>query len=120
MIQLSMALKNTLRQPRRSALLGGAIAFGVVIISLASGFTSGMEDAVQSNVTLFSAGHVLVSGIAASESGRAQNRISDPALAGKVEEILPEAVSVSPTAQDRKSTRLNSSHVSLSRMPSSA
>lgn len=99
MIQLSMALKNTLRQPRRSALLGGAIAFGVVIISLASGFTSGMEDAVQSNVTLFSAGHVLVSGIAASESGRAQNRISDPALAGKVEEILPEAVSVSPTAQ---------------------
>jgi putative ABC transport system permease protein len=94
-----MALKNTLRQPRRSALLGGAIAFGVVIISLASGFTSGMEDAVQSNVTLFSAGHVLVSGIAASESGRAQNRISDPALAEKVGEILPEAVSVSPTAQ---------------------
>jgi putative ABC transport system permease protein len=94
-----MAFKNTLRQPRRSALLGGAIAFGVVIISLASGFTSGMEDAVQSNVTLFSAGHVLVSGIAASESGRAQNRISDPALAGKVQEILPEAVSVSPTAQ---------------------
>lgn len=99
MIQLSMALKNTLRQPRRSALLGGAIAFGVVIISLAGGFTSGMEDAVQSNVTLFSAGHVLVSGIAASESGRAQNRISDPALAEKVKEILPEAVSVSPTAQ---------------------
>jgi len=94
-----MALKNTLRQPRRSALLGGAIAFGVVIISLAGGFTSGMEDAVQSNVTLFSAGHVLVSGIAASESGRAQNRISDPALAEKVKEILPEAVSVSPTAQ---------------------
>ncbi len=99
MIQLSMALKNTLRQPRRSALLGGAIAFGVVIISLAGGFTSGMEDAVQSNVTLFSAGHVLVSGIAASESGRAQNRVSDPALAEKVKEILPEAVSVSPTAQ---------------------
>ncbi|MCE1196859.1 ABC transporter permease [bacterium] len=99
MIQLTMALKNTLRQPRRSALLGGAIAFGVVIISLAGGFTSGMEEAVQSNVTLFSAGHVLVSGIAASESGRAQNRISDPALAAKVKEILPEAVSVSPTAQ---------------------
>lgn len=99
MIQLSMALKNTLRQPRRSALLGGAIAFGVVIISLAGGFTSGMEDAVQNNVTLFSAGHLLVSGIAASESGRAQNRISDPALAEKVKEILPEAVSVSPTAQ---------------------
>ena len=99
MIQLSMALKNTLRQPRRSALLGGAIAFGVVIISLAGGFTSGMEDAVQNNVTLFSAGHLLVSGIAASESGRAQHRISDPALAEKVKEILPEAVSVSPTAQ---------------------
>ena len=94
-----MALRNTLRQPRRTLLLGGAIAFGVIIICLSSGFTTGMETAVQNNVTLFSAGHLLVNGITASESGRMQNRVSDPTLIGKTGEILPEAVSVSPTAQ---------------------
>jgi ABC-type lipoprotein release transport system permease subunit len=101
MIRSTMALRNTLRQPRRTMLLGGAIAFGVIIICLASGFTSGMEVAVQDNVTLFSAGHVLVSGIAASESGRAQNRISDVSLAQKAKQILPEAVSISETAQSQ-------------------
>jgi len=96
-----MALRNTLRQPRRTMLLGGAIAFGVVIISLASGFTSGMDAAVQNNVTLFSAGHILVSGIAASETGRAQNRIADASLAQAAKGILPEAVSISETAQSQ-------------------
>ena len=94
-----MALRNTLRQPRRTLLLGGAIAFGVIIICLSNGFTTGMETAVQNNVTLFSAGHLLVSGITASESGRTQNRVSDPALIEKTRKILPEAISVSPTAQ---------------------
>jgi ABC-type lipoprotein release transport system permease subunit len=99
MIRSTMAMRNTLRQPRRTLLLGAAIAFGVMIICLASGFTSGMDKAVQNNVTLFSAGHVLVSGISASESGRAQNRISDATLAEKAKQILPEAISVSETAQ---------------------
>jgi len=98
-IQFTMALRNTLRQPRRTLLLGGAIAFGVIIICLSSGFTTGMETAVQNNVTLFSAGHLLVNGITASESGRMQNRVSDPTLIEKTREVLPEAISVSPTAQ---------------------
>lgn len=99
MIQQVMAVRNSVRQPRRTILLGGAIAFGVIIICLVSGFISGMEKAVQDNVTLFSAGHVLVNGITISESGRAQNRISAPALLDKVKALVPEAVSVSQTAQ---------------------
>lgn len=99
MIHFTMALRNTLRQPRRTMLLAGAIAFGVIIICLSSGFTTGMEAAVQNNVTLFSAGHLLVNGITASESGRMQNRVSDPTLIEKTREVLPEAISVSPTAQ---------------------
>jgi len=99
MIQQVMAVRNSVRQPRRTILLGGAIAFGVIIICLVSGFISGMEKAVQDNVTLFSAGHVLVNGITISESGRAQNRISAPALLDKVKALVPEAVSISQTAQ---------------------
>jgi len=101
MIRATMALRNTLRQPRRTLLLGGAIAFGVIVICLASGFTAGMEQAVQANVTLFSAGHILVNGFSASASGRAQARIEDPSLEAKAREILPEAISVSPTAQSQ-------------------
>lgn len=99
MVNATMALRNTLRQPHRTILLGGAIALGVAIICLVNGFTAGMEKSVQANVTLFSAGHVLVNGITASESGRAQSRITDETLEGKVKELLPEAVSVSKTAQ---------------------
>lgn len=80
-----MAVRNAMRQPRRSFLLGGAVAFGVLVMSLAAGFTSGMERAVQDNVTLLSGGHVIVSGYTGSASGRAQNRSADEALAELLE-----------------------------------
>ncbi len=101
MIRTTMAIRNTIRQPRRTILLGGAIALGVIIICLASGFTSGMEAAVQDNVTLLSAGHILVNGVTASESGRAQNRIVDASFEQKVRNLLPEALSISRTAQSQ-------------------
>lgn len=99
MIQQIMAVRNSVRQPRRTIFLGGAITFGVIIICLVSSFISGMEKAVQNNVTLFSAGHVLINGITISDSGRAQNRISDATLRNRVNALVPEALSVSQTAQ---------------------
>ena len=96
--------RNTLRQPRRSLLLGGAIAFSVLVICLAMGFTAGMENSVQNNVTIFSAGHILINGYVRSESGRAQNRISDQALVEVVKKDIPQALSVSPTAQSDRAT----------------
>lgn len=99
MIQFTMALRNTVRQPRRTLLLCGAIAFGVIIICLTTGFTSGMESAVQNNVTLFSGGHILVSGMTASQNGKIQNRVTDKGFMEKVKGLLPDAISVSPTAQ---------------------
>ena len=112
MIRSTMALRNTVRQPRRTFLLGGAIAFGVVVICLVSGFSSGMEVAVQNNVTLYSGGHILVNGMSFAGgsggtgsgfggAGRAQNRITDATFAGKVSELLPEATSIAPAAQAR-------------------
>jgi ABC-type lipoprotein release transport system permease subunit len=103
-IMFSMSSKNTLRQPRRSLLLGGAIAFSVLIISLAMGFTTGMEKSVQNNVTIFSAGHILINGYVSSESGRTQNRISDQTLAEAVKKDIPQALSVSATAQSQRAT----------------
>ncbi len=99
MLHAEIAMKNTLRQPRRSLLLGGAIAFGLAVICLASSFSSGMEKAVQANVTLFSAGHIVVGGTVRSASGRELSRIEDPGFAQAVSGLVPEALSVSPTAQ---------------------
>ncbi|MCE5257305.1 MAG: ABC transporter permease, partial [Spirochaetaceae bacterium] len=99
MIQFTMALRNTVRQPRRTLLLGGAIALGVIIICLTTGFTAGMESAVQNNVTLLSGGHILLNGMTASENGRMQNRITDKTFMEKVKGLLPDAISISPTAQ---------------------
>lgn len=99
MVRSRIALRNTLRQPRRSLLLSGAIACGVVVMCLSVGFTAGMEKAIQANVTLFSAGHVLIHGMTASDSGRALNRINDPELLTKIEKMLPDAIGISPTAQ---------------------
>lgn len=77
---LMMAIRNATRQPRRSMLLAGAVGFGVLVISLAAGLTSGMERSVQDNVTLLSGGHVIVSGYTGSPSGRARNQSADGAL----------------------------------------
>ncbi len=99
MIRTTMALRNTLRQQRRTFLLGGAIAFGVIVICLVNGLSSGMETAVQNNVTLYSGGHILVSGMSFGGGGRMQNKITDANLSGKVRALLPEATSVAPTAQ---------------------
>ena len=96
--------RNTLRQPRRSILLGGAIAFSVLVICLAMGFTTGMENSVQDNVTIFSAGHILINGYVRSESGRTQNRVGDQALAEAVRKDIPQALSVSATAQSDRAT----------------
>ncbi|MFZ2635714.1 MAG: FtsX-like permease family protein [Rectinemataceae bacterium] len=94
----SLAMKNAMRQPRRSLLLGGAVAFGVLVICLVSGFVSGMESAVQNNVTLVSGGHILISGYTGGATGRMQNRSGDATLADAVRKALPEAISVSPSA----------------------
>jgi putative ABC transport system permease protein len=68
------------RQKKRSFLLGGAIAFGVLVIVLLNGFTAGLVLNVQENFTHFFAGHVYLSGMEKTESGRVIRVIRDDAL----------------------------------------
>ena len=49
-----------------------------------------------------------------------QNNATDNSIDNSFFEILSNKVTISPTDPDRKSTRLNSSHTDISRMPSSA
>ena len=47
-----IAFRNTRRQARRSVLLGGAIAFGVMIITLVNAFTQGAVGNVEEQLFL--------------------------------------------------------------------
>ena len=70
MTTLRMALRNITRQRKRSILLGSAIAFGVLIITLVGSFTSGLIDTANVRFTELLGGHIYVSGEEVSESGR--------------------------------------------------
>ncbi|MFW6288771.1 MAG: ABC transporter permease [Spirochaetota bacterium] len=70
MTTLRMALRNVTRQRKRSVLLGGAIAFGVLIITLVQSFTGGLVDTANLRITELLGGHVYVSGQEVSDSGR--------------------------------------------------
>ena len=70
MTTLRMALRNVARQRKRSILLGGAIAFGVLIITLVQSFTGGLIDTANARFTELLGGHIYVSGEEVSESGR--------------------------------------------------
>ncbi len=70
MNSLRIAFRNLSRQKKRSFLLGGAIAFGILIITLVNSFTAGFVENVQENFSHFFAGHVFLYGYEKSPSGR--------------------------------------------------
>jgi len=70
MNSLRIAFRNLSRQKKRSFLLGGAIAFGILIITLVNSFTAGFVENVQENFSHFFAGHVFLYGYEKSDSGR--------------------------------------------------
>jgi putative ABC transport system permease protein len=83
-----IAFRNLSRQKKRSFLLGGAIAFGILIITLVNSFTAGVVENVQENFSHFLAGHIFLSGYEKSPSGRVINVIrDDEALAAAVRQI---------------------------------
>lgn len=63
---LRISLRNLLRQKRRNILLGSAMAFGTMILVLASSFSHGISDVLFNKIVVYVAGHVSVS---FSESG---------------------------------------------------
>ena len=67
---LRISFRNLSRQKKRSFLLGGAIAFGILIITLVNSFTAGFVENVQENFSHFFAGHVFLTGYEKSPSGR--------------------------------------------------
>lgn len=85
MQSLRIAYRNVLRQAKRTALLGGAIAFGFFIFTLLNGFTAGLLSSVSTNFADLSGGHIYVSGSEVSSLGSEISVIRDT---GTVENAL--------------------------------
>lgn len=66
----NLAMRNLSRQKRRSILLGSAIAFGILFITLINGFTGSFVTNVGENFSHLLAGHIFLEGVEKSDSGR--------------------------------------------------
>jgi putative ABC transport system permease protein len=77
MMLIIIALRNLSRQKRRTFLLGGAIAFGIVIVTLINGFAGSFVDNVSENFSQLLAGHIFVAGTERFEDGRERMVIND-------------------------------------------
>ena len=72
-----IAFRNTGRQKKRTVLLAGAIAFGVLVVTLLNGFTGGVSRNITRTVTDLIGGHVYVSGTELTDSRLIVNVIRD-------------------------------------------
>ncbi|MFC1617401.1 FtsX-like permease family protein [Candidatus Margulisiibacteriota bacterium] len=57
---ISIAFNNFIKQRRRNFLLGVAIAFGVMVLTLANSFSRGISDNLLNKVIIFMSGHMKV------------------------------------------------------------
>lgn len=65
-----IALRNLSRQKRRTFLLGGAIAFGVLVSTLVNGLSGGLVINIESNVSKMVAGHIILTSMYKDEAKR--------------------------------------------------
>ncbi len=70
---VNIAFRNLSRQKKRTILLGSAIAFGVMIVTLINGFAGAFSTNVAENFSNLMAGHIFISG---SEKGPNDKDIS--------------------------------------------
>jgi len=74
-----IATRNITRQKKRSILLGGAVAFGFLVITLVNGFTSGVVSTTKENFSDIFGGHIYISGTVVSDLGSEISVIRDDA-----------------------------------------
>jgi putative ABC transport system permease protein len=72
-----IAFRNLNRQKKRSFLLGGAIAFGVFVVTMINGFAGSFQSNVAANMAQLFAGHVFIEGVEKNAKGTPFSIIHD-------------------------------------------
>ena len=89
---IHIAYRNMSRQKKRSLLLGGAIMFGVMIITMLNGFTAGLSETMKENFSQAFGGHIFISGSEISESGKTIGVIRDDKILYEVIDPLSDEI----------------------------
>ena len=76
---LRIAFRNLNRQKKRSFLLGGAIAFGLLIVTLVNGAAGGFQRNIADNFSHLFGGQVFIQGLERTASGKRVSVIHDDA-----------------------------------------
>jgi putative ABC transport system permease protein len=74
---INLALRNLSRQKKRTFLLGGAIAFGIMIVTVINSFAGSFVSNISENAANLAAGHIFVQGVEKSASGKEFDIIRD-------------------------------------------
>lgn len=77
---LNIAIRNLSRQKKRSLLLGGAIAFGILMITLVNAFTAGATQNVKENFSYLLAGHIYISEETKRDDGEVLDEFLDDSI----------------------------------------
>ncbi|HUW39540.1 MAG TPA: FtsX-like permease family protein [Rectinemataceae bacterium] len=77
---IRLALRNLSRQKKRTVLLGGAIAFGIMVVTVINGFVGAFIINISENFANLAAGHIFVQGVEKSASGREFEVIHDDSV----------------------------------------
>ncbi|MCX7655608.1 MAG: FtsX-like permease family protein [Treponemataceae bacterium] len=74
---IRIALRNLSRQKKRSILLGLAIGFGIMIVTIINSIAGSFQTNVSANLAQFFSGHVFVEGVEKNERGKIAEIIRD-------------------------------------------
>lgn len=74
---IKIALRNLSREKKRSFLLGGAIAFGLLIITVVNCASAGAVKAISENITKIADGHIFIQGEQTLESDKEVSNLAD-------------------------------------------
>lgn len=88
---IRIAFRNLNRQKKRSFLLGGAIAFGLLIVTLVNGAAGGFQRNISDNFSHLFSGQVFIQGLERTPTGKRVSVIHDDAalLASISESTVP-------------------------------
>ena len=85
---VKIAFRNLNRQKKRTFLLGGAIAFGMLIITMINGFTGSFVRNAGENFSHLASGHIFVEGYESTDDSEPVSVIRDDSEVMKIIEEL--------------------------------
>jgi putative ABC transport system permease protein len=101
---IKLALRNLSRQKKRTFMLGGAIAFGIMIVTLINGFVGAFVSNISENFANLAAGHVFIQGVEKSATGKEYQIIHDDAALMEAVTEVAKQVGIEPKYVSKRSS----------------